>query len=219
MFAIQQAAQESGCKILTLQFEDAHLNTELRLDGPEILTIRSPVLPSWSTLLIHTGVPAEAVMEAQQHNSDLQGTLQYLIKAGQICMENLRVLAYERVINALVPLYWHLTIPQLRIAAHMDEPTIRTNAQAGTIAAAWHALTLTPEQRALRLSDHFTPNSVRLGEDLSTSLSLTYHAAASGLNLAQMAQRLPLRWDILTGHVTELMAQQVLTPGGGFSPR
>ncbi|GMA17767.1 hypothetical protein E5F05_04320 (plasmid) [Deinococcus metallilatus] len=219
MFAVQQAAQESGYRILTLQFEDAQLNTELHLDGPEILTVISPVLPSWPTLLIHTGISAEAVLKAQQYNPDPQGMLQYLIKAGQICMESLRALAYERIISAMVPLYWHLTSPQIRVAAYIDEPAIRTNAQAGTTAAAWHALTLTSEQRALRLSDHFTPSSVRLREDLSTPLGLTYHAAANGLNLAQMAQRLPLRWDVLTGHVTELIARQVLTPRGGLNSR
>lgn len=222
LFAVQQAAQQGERKILTLKFEDAQLNTVLYMKGSEVLTVRNAVVPSWHTALLRVGVPSKSLTEVHRRSHTLFATVQHLLDTGNLSAGDLARVAHERLVSALVPLYWHMTVVGTKLG-HIDDPedfVTRTSAPSALTEAGWYALTLRPDQRALRPSDRFRAPLVRLVDHPHTSLGMTWSSTQRGLSLGQIARRLPLRWDILTGHVTELMAEQLLKPQGNgyFSP-
>lgn len=222
LFAVQQAAQQGDRKVLTLEFEDAQLNTVLYMEGTEVLTVRNALVPSWHTSLLRVGVPSRALAEAHRGSHTLFATVQHLLNTGNLSVGDLARVAHERLVSALVPLYWHMTAVGTKLG-HVDDPedfVTRTSTPSALTEAGWYALTLSPDQRALRPSDRFGAPLARLVDHPHTSLGMTWSNAQRGLSLGQIARRLPLRWDVLTGHVTELMAEQLLKPQGNgyFSP-
>lgn len=212
LFTVQQAFQEGGRRVLTLQFAEPQLNTELVLDGTKVLTVRSGLIPSWRTSLLRAGVPPKAWTEARGRSASLFEAVQHLIGAGHLDTEDLPRLAHERLTSAFVPLYWNVTIPSL-CPGSTDKPVdfvTCTPVQAALTEGAWYALSLSLEQRVLRPSDRFAGSLLWHNQLPRTPVEVIWHAAQQGLNLGQIAQRLPLRWDVLTDHVTDLVARRLL---------
>ncbi|GBF04708.1 thiol-specific antioxidant protein [Deinococcus aerius] len=212
LFAVQQAAQQSGRKVLTLAFEDAQLDTVIYTDGPKILTIRNSMAPMWSTLLLRAGVPSRALAEARQRNATLSKAVQDLVDAGNLPVGDAARLAHERLMSALVPLYWHLATAEIR-SDDFDDPkdfVAHTDAPSALTEAGWYALTMKADQRAFLPSDRFKTPLVRLIEHSHTPLGLIWNGLRRGSSLGEIARRLPFRWDTLTGHVAELIAREVL---------
>lgn len=212
LFAVQQAAQGGGRRILTLRFADTLLNVELHLDGSEVLAVRSALVPSWRTSLLRTGVSPTALAEARRLHFSLFQTVQYLINMGNLNADELARVAHMRLTHALVPLYWHTAVPSL-LEGRTDESgdlVTRTLVQPALIEAGWYALSLSPEQRMLQPSDRFKGPLLRLIDHPRAPIEVTWRAALRGSSLGEIAQRLPLRWDVLTEHVSELIARRLL---------
>lgn len=216
LFAVQQAAQGGGPQVLTLQFTNAELNTKLYLDQAEVLAIRSALVPSWRTCLLRAGISPRVLAEARRHSASLSGVVHHLTNAGDLTDEELARLAHERLTSALVPLYWNLTVPLLLPGRANDlaNVVVRTPIQAALIESGWCALALNSEERTLKPSDRFKGTMLQLIEHPCTPIGVTWSAAQRGLSLGEIARRLPLRWDILTGHVTGLVARRLLKPLG-----
>lgn len=212
LFAVQQAARGGGPQVLTLQFANAELNTELYLDQAEVLAIRSALVPSWRTCLLRAGISPLALAEARRRGASLSGVVHQLTSAGDLTAEELARLAHERLTSALIPLYWNLTVPLLRPGGANDlaNVVVRTPIQTALIESGWCALALSPEERALKPSDRFKGTMLQLIDHPCTPVEFTWSAAQRGLSLGEITRRLPLRWDILTGHVTGLVARRLL---------
>lgn len=216
LFAVQQTAQGGGLQVLTLQFTNAELNTELYLDQAEVLAVRSAIVPSWRTCLLRAGISPLVLAEAWRRSASLSGVVHQLTGAGDLTAEELARLAHERLTSALTPLYWNLTVPLLRPGRSNDLANVvtRTPVQAALIESGWYALALGPEERALKPSDRFKGTMMQLVDHSCSPVEVTWSAAQRGLSLGEIARRLPLRWDILTGHVAGLVARRLLKPLG-----
>lgn len=220
--AVSQVAVKDSPTVLNLSFADSQLNTALRLMQGQIVGLRSSVLPPWSVSLIALGVHPASIAEAQQVGGNLQGALAFLLDRGSLGRAQLDEVAHERALSALLPLAWQTSMTSTAPWPDApDELPLHSVQIRGVVdTAERHAALLTPEERSFKPSSRFEASPLSAptiaGDD---SKERVYHAAMRGLNLGEMSQRLPQRWDILTQTVSRLLREGALRPQDATAPR
>jgi peroxiredoxin len=153
-------------------------------------------------------------------NSTYIGALKMLIAQGQLTMQDVAEISRKRVLSALLPMAFrdggaiHTplsgTIP--------PRPLGSIDAVEAVQAAESYASQLNLEARALHPADSFlaaAPVTPSVTQTAAREQALVSQLAAQGLNLGEIAQRLPMRWDRLAQHVAALLTQGTLRRSRG----
>ena len=221
MQSILHAASSGENNVLHLNFSNTSSNTALQLSGGQITGVRSAVLPDWSTSLIEHGVHPAAVAGASLQGTTYVGALRMLIEMGHLTPEELVQISRSRILAALLPIAWRDAATSLTpFGGQMPvRPLGGIDAREAVRTTELHAAVLGEQARELQPSDcflasaafqeaTFVPAAQRPGQ------AQVYRLASQGLNLGEIARRLPMRWDILTEQVLALVAGGALRPAG-----
>ncbi|GAA4015463.1 hypothetical protein GCM10022631_29430 [Deinococcus rubellus] len=214
MQAVVQTAEQPAPSVLELLFSEPGFNTRLRFGDGQITGVRSALLPSWSTSLLRLGVNPEAIVKAQLQSRQADDVLASLLETGHLEQDHLARLTRERVLSSLLPLVWRSALVKISgAAAHPVLPLTSADAMQSVSAAERHAGQLSQAERALFLEDRFVASPLASAQAVGSQEAQTvYQSALHGLNLGETAQRHSLRWDVLTGTVTRLLATGALRP-------
>ncbi|MXV21321.1 peroxiredoxin-like family protein [Deinococcus xianganensis] len=208
MQAVLSAASKRQPAELHLSFLAPEFNTKLQICEGQITGIISALAPHWSTLLRSKDVPATAITQAHQDGQSVPDTLELLIRRRYLSMDEMDALAHERVLSALVPLAGRHASVQLHLPKALSHKRFlgSSDAQDGVHAAAQYAATLREHESAMTPADRFvaTPLASKI-EPEGGPVDLVYRAALRGLTLGQIAQRVPMRWDLLVRTISYLI--------------
>ncbi len=214
MQSILQAASTGESSVLQLQFRNPSSNTSLQISEGQITGVRSSVLPDWSTSLIQHGIHPAAVAGASLQGGSYVGALRMLIEMGQLTSDELIRITRDRVLAALLPIAWRDAATVLTpVSGQIPfRPLGSMDAHEAVKTTELHAAGLGRQARELSPSDCFLTTDLTpvLPESAGQELVQVFHLASQGLNLGEIARRLPLRWDILTEHILRLVAQEAL---------
>ncbi|WP_188961469.1 peroxiredoxin-like family protein [Deinococcus aquiradiocola] len=217
---INHTLDTSGPTVLEFAFADSSLNTTLQMLDGQLLRLKSNFLPAWSVSLADAGVSPQAVTEANLHGGGLDGGLAYLLERGHLDEPELQALARERALTALVPIVGRSGIVQVHAGGNASAFLAGSDGLQVLQKAERLVHVMGEAERALQPSQRFEVSpTASLPAGSGGHAERVYRAAMRGLTLAELSQRLPMRWDRLTREVTALTETGALRAQDARGPR
>lgn len=209
----------TGTHLLDMRPQQApHLRSTLLIRGQALVNVSSPLLPSWAATFTWDGVHPATVAHARQGQRTVAGTVRALIEGGYLSLERFTQLMEQRVASTVLALGSLPDVLTERFDAPptpsqadlaVDLPRVTQDVLEIERARSARAQVLTPTDRF----QAFGPSPFAPDDDQVAAL--VYGAVQTTMALGEVSARLPLRWDLLTGHVADQVARRHLSWADG----
>ena len=213
--SIRRAASDRRPSTLALNFDDPIFNLSLQFVNGMITQFSGNLMTPWSSMLRLANVPPASIVQAQRDGFDQVIALELLIERGYLTPQMLATLSHERLVAALLPLgdkvaqaHWN------QLPANSSQHAASASAER-VLSETFRLLqNLTPSELALTPKHVLTANVLNAPSAADDAVGFQiYQSALRGLNLGDIATRLPMRWDYLVQAVSRLQNAEMVSVG------